>query len=146
MRRALGIGLAVAGLVLAVGVIPASAVTSRSITIDATTLFDSDPDDFVATGIPGCATGTVVDGAKTNVRFPPPHGVYAGYKVFECAGAGDDGFVLRLNARFGNASVGTWAVVSAWGSAAGMHGAGDLVGENVLGGIEDHYTGTVIFR
>jgi hypothetical protein len=145
MRRVFGIGLTIAGLVLAVGVAPASGVTSRAITIDATTLFTSDPDDFVATGIPGCGSGTVVDG-KANVRFPPPHGVYAGFKVFDCAGSGDDGFVLRLNARFGNASVGTWAVVSAWGSAAGMQGAGDLVGENIQDGIEDHYTGTVIFR
>jgi hypothetical protein len=60
--------------------------------------------------------------------------------------------VLRTRGRSCDAATvlvrpgGTWAVVHAWGSLAGMTGAGPLVGDTIDNGILDHYRGTVTFR
>jgi hypothetical protein len=76
------------------------------------------------------------------VQFTNALGVFAGYKVFDCGS--ENGFVVRLNARFGGSgSVGTWSVIDAWGSLAGMSGTGTLTGDPIDGGIIDSYVGTV---
>lgn len=128
---------------LLVTVAPAAAGARQAVTMTVTTTFDDAPDAFTATGIPGCESGVVYDGGA-HLQFARPVGVFAGYKVFDCGG--DNGFVLRLNARFGSSgSTGTWSVVDAWGSAAGMAGAGGLSGEPIENGILDSYAGTVTF-
>jgi hypothetical protein len=125
------------------GAIPVTAAERHAVRIDAVTTFDEVPDGFTASGIPGCASGTVENG-RANVRFPRPFGVFTGFKVFSCDGS-DSGFVLHLNAMFGETgSIGSWSVVDAWGSAAGMAGAGKLTGDPIDGGIIDHYVGTVV--
>ena len=132
----------VAGSILAVlGVAPALAGSRQDVTMTVTTTFDADPDAFTATGLPGCSSGLVYDGGA-HVQFTPRQGVFAGYKVFDCGS--DSGFVVRLNARFGGGgSTGTWAVVDAWGSVAGMSGAGTVTGLPIENGIMDTYAGTV---
>jgi hypothetical protein len=91
--------------------------------MDVPTTFDAVPDAFVATGIDGSATGIVVDGGA-HVQFTPGPGIFAGNKVFLCDGS-DSGMVVRLNARFGNpGSVGTWAIIDAWGVLDGLRGSG----------------------
>ena len=145
MRRALGAGPAAALLAIAIGVAPVAAASRGSVTIDVMTTFDDVPDSFAALGLADCATGTAENGSE-KIIFSTGQGVFAGYKVFSCDGS-DTGFVLRLNARFGSdGSVGTWSVVDAWGSLAGMHGAGPLIG-TVIDEITivDHYTGAVSF-
>jgi hypothetical protein len=53
--------------------------------------------------------------------------LFLGYKVFDCGG--ESGFLVRLNARFGSdGSVGSWSIVDAWGTVAGLRGAGQLTG------------------
>lgn len=91
--------------------------------------------------IPGCETGTVVDvGPKT--RFTKWGGVFVGTKVFTCEN-GEDGFAVRLNARFGeNGSTGSWNLTDAWGAFAGTKASGSLTGTPTDGGIDDRYTGT----
>jgi hypothetical protein len=143
MRRLLA-SCVVAGLILAsVAVAPVAAGSRVAVTMTVTTIFDPDPDGFTATGLPGCSTGLVYDGGA-KVLFTRGPGVFAGYKVFDCGD--DNGFLVRLNARFGGGgSVGTWSVIDAWGSVAGMSGAGKLMGEPLDGGITDNYAGTVTF-
>jgi hypothetical protein len=144
MRRVFRYGMVAALLLVVAGAAPAMAVDRASVSIDANTIFATDPDPFTATGLPGCGSGTVVDG-PVHFEFQRPINVFAGYKVFTCADAAN-GFVLRLNARFGDfGSVGTWSVVDAWGSLSGMAGAGDIVGDAVDGAILDHYRGTLTF-
>ena len=146
MRQAMGIGLVLASLLLTVGVAPAVAAQRSSIGIVAATTFDDIPDGFTTTGLPGCASG-IVENGPVNFAFNPALNVFAGFKVFFCANEAN-GFVLRLNAKFGESgSIGTWSVVDAWGSLAGMSGAGSLVGDLIsTSGILDQYTGTVTFR
>jgi hypothetical protein len=128
---------------LLVAVAPVAAGTRQAVTMTVTTTFDDAPDAFTATGIPGCDSGLVYDG-PAHVQFAPPVGVYAGYKIFDCGA--DNGFVLRLNARFGGSgSTGAWSVVDSWGSAAGMSGSGSLSGDPFDNGILDQYAGTVTF-
>jgi len=142
MRRILRSGLLLASILGLVVATPVAAVERQDISITATTTFDEIVDTFTAEGLPGCAAGTVEDG-PANVRFTPALGIFAGFKVFDC-GSGN-GFVLRLNARFGpGGSVGTWSVVDAWGSVAGMQGAGGLTGDPIDGGIIDNYEGRVV--
>ena len=133
---------ALLGLLLAVvGVGPVAAGTRTAVTITATTIIDQDPNGFVSS-IAGCDQGDVYSDGK--VVFPRPHGNFVGYKLFDCGGG--TGFLVRLNAQFfydGSGSVGTWTVVDAWGSLAGMSGAGKLIGEAVDDGIIDNYFGTV---
>ena len=143
MRRALGPAMVAILVLLAVGAAPASAAAGHAITIDAPTTFDDIPDEFTAEGIPGCSHG-IVENGPVNFAFTRTHGVYAGFKVFTCDNE-NNGFVLRLNARFGlPGSVGTWAFVDAWGTVAGTHGAGKLTGTEIDNGILDHYFGTVV--
>lgn len=137
---ALGIVLAA----MAVG--PVSAGSRQPVTMTVTTIFDEFPDAFVATGIEGCAWGSVYD-AGGRAEFTRHHGVFAGYKVFDCEDGGENGFVVRLNARFAEGgSVGSWAVVGSWGSLAGLSGAGGLTGDPIEGGgITDNYVGAMVF-
>jgi hypothetical protein len=89
----------------------------------------------------GCTTGVVTD-AGVHATFTPWGGVFNGDKVFTCA-SGDDGFTLRLKARFGaEGSTGTWVVVEGYGSFAGLKGSGTLVGTRIgEAQIDDAYTG-----
>jgi hypothetical protein len=142
MRRTFRSGLLLAAAFGFIAIAPVAAVERQAISITANTTFDEIVDTFTADGLPGCAAGTVENG-PAHVQFTPAPGIFAGYKVFDC-GSGN-GFVLRLNARFGpGGSVGTWSVVDAWGSVAGMHGAGGLTGDPIEGGIIDNYEGSVI--
>src|SRR5689334_18611401 len=68
MRRLLAFGLSAVLLLLVAGAAPVAGATKQAVRIEATTLFATDPDNFVASGIPGCAAGTVVDG-KAKVVF-----------------------------------------------------------------------------
>jgi hypothetical protein len=144
MRRILAFSVGLGLILTVLFVAPVSAGTRTNVTMTVTTIFDPDPDAFVATGIPGCASGVVYDGGA-NVRLTRALGMFAGYKVFDCGD--DNGFVVFLSARFGpGGSVGTWSVVDAWGSAAGMSGSGKLIGDPIeTGGITDNYFGTVTF-
>ena len=143
MRRLL-VSCLVAGSILAVlGVGPVAAGSRQDVTMTVTTTFDANPDAFTATGLPGCSSGVVYNGAA-HLQFTPGPGIFAGYKWFDCGN--DNGFVVRLNARFGaGGSTGTWAVVGAWGSVAGMWGAGSTTGDPIENGIIDNYWGTVTF-
>lgn len=141
MRRILALSVVLGLMLAAVAVAPASAGARTDVTMTVTTTFDDVPDDFVATGLPDCSSGVVYDGGG-HVQFAPALGMFAGYKVFDCGD--DNGFVVRLNARFGDSgSVGTWAIVAAWGSLAGMSGAGMLTGDPINNGVSDYYFGTV---
>ena len=144
MRRILTPGLLAIWLVLVAVAAPVGAADRHEISIDAITTFDAEPDEFTATGIPGCPGGEVADGPAI-VQFTPGPGVYAGFKEFSCKDS-SGGFILRLNARFGpTGSTGTWTVVESWGDAAGMAGAGKLWGEPIEDGILDHYQGYLTF-
>jgi hypothetical protein len=143
MRRMFVLTVALGMVLAVVAVGPVSAGSRQAVTMTVTTTFDDNPDAFTATGLPGCSSGLVYDGGG-HVQFTPGPGVFAGYKVFDCGS--DNGFVVRLNARFGGGgSTGTWAVVDAWGSVAGMWGAGSLSGDPIENGIIDNYSGTVTF-
>ena len=143
MRRIFTLGVVLGLLVAAVATAPVSAGTRQDVTMTVTTIFGPDPSAFTATGLTDCSSGGVTDGGA-HVQFARPLGVFAGFKVFDCnSGAG---FVVRLNALFGsNGSTGTWAVVDAWGSLAGLTGEGKLTGYPISGGILDMYTGTLTY-
>jgi hypothetical protein len=142
MRRSLSLSILAASLLCLCAVAPAAATERQPVRITAITTFDDIVDTFTADGLPGCAEGTVENG-PAHVQFTQALGVFAGFKVFDCGS--DSGFVLRLNARFGSGgSVGAWSVVAAWGSVAGMHGAGRLTGDPIENGIIDQYEGTVV--
>ena len=143
MRKLIGLGAIGSLALLLVSVVPVMAGTRQAVTMTVTNIFDDLPEAFTASGIPGCSSGLVYDGGA-HLEFHRPLGVFAGDKVFDCGG--DNGFVVRLNARFGpSGSVGTWTVVDAWGTAAGMSGAGKLTGDPIDNGIQDSYAGTVTF-
>jgi hypothetical protein len=147
MRRILASAAVLGLLVAAVAAAPVSAGTRTPVTMTVTTSFGSDANPFTATGLgDDCSWGWVYEGGA-NVKFPPPHGIFAGYKVFDCEGGGVNGFVVRLNARFfydGSGSIGAWAVVASWGSLAGLSGAGGLTGEAIdQNSILDNYVGSV---
>jgi hypothetical protein len=142
MRRTFRSGLLLAAAFGLIAIAPVAAVERQAVSITAVTTFDEIVDTFTADGLPGCAAGTVENG-PAHVQFTPAPGIFAGFKVFDC-GSGN-GFVLRLNARFGaGGSLGTWSVVDAWGSVAGMQGAGGLTGDPIEGGIIDNYEGSVV--
>jgi hypothetical protein len=141
MRRLIATSL-VAGILALVAVMPVAAGTREDVTIVVTQIFEDESDTFTADGLAGCESGLVTDFG--HVQFTRTHGVFAGFKEFDCGN--DTGFVLRLNARFGDAgSVGTWTVVRSWGLVAGIHGAGTLTGDPFEGGITDTYVGTLTF-
>jgi hypothetical protein len=139
------VGLSASVLVLTpVLATPAGAApVGLSVGIVAHTSFESDVSAFEAS-LPGCESGTVVNGADIKVAFTPRGGSFVGTKEFTCAG-GQSGFDLVLKARFGGGgSTGTWVVSDAWGDFAGMKGSGSLVGVPVSDTqIDDIYTGTV---
>ena len=144
MRRTFAISLVALATLCLVAVSPAVAASRQAITIDATTTFDELPDTFTATGLGDCTSG-IVENGNFHVELTRHHGVFVGEKVFTCDE--ETGFVLRLNAMFGGSgSVGTWSVLSAWGSLAGMRGAGGLIGDPIDGGILDQYAGSVTFE
>jgi hypothetical protein len=92
--------------------------------------------------LPGCSTGTVVNGSG-GAHFTPWGGNFVGTKQFTCDG-GAAGFDVRVQARFGGGgSVGSWVIAGAWGDLAGMKGSGRLVGIPSDIGIDDNYAGTV---
>jgi hypothetical protein len=93
--------------------------------------------------LPGCTTGTVVNGAN-KAQFTPKGGIFVGIKSFSCAG-GAAGFDVRLKARFSaDGSNGSWVVTDSWGDLAGMKGSGSLVGFPVSdNAIDDVYSGSV---
>jgi hypothetical protein len=143
MRRLLATAAILGLLWAAAAVAPASAKTRIDVTMSVPTFFDVDPNAFTAS-IPGCTAGLTYTGG--NAAFPPPHGVFIGYKLFDCGG--DTGFLVRLNALFsytGEGSVGSWTIVDSWGDLAGMAGSGKLTGEPIEGenGILDTYVGTI---
>lgn len=144
MRRIIAFSAVLAMLVTFLVVAPASARTRVNVTMTVPTFFDVDPSEFTAT-IPGCTEGLTYTGGKA--VFPPPHGNFVGYKLFDCDGGGETGFLVRLNALFSysGGSVGSWTIVDAWGDLAGMTGSGKLVGVPIEGenGITDNYVGTV---
>jgi hypothetical protein len=146
MRRIVATTLVALATLCLVAVSPVVAASRQAITIDAATTFDDLPDTFTATGLDDCSSG-IVENGDFHVAFTRHHGVFVGDKVFTCDGDGT-GFVLRLNAMFGESgSVGAWSVLSAWGSLAGMHGAGGLIGDPIEGGgILDQYAGNVTFE
>ena len=143
LRRLLATA-AIFGLLTAVSVVaPVSAKTRIDVTMTVPTFFDVDPSTFTAS-IAGCTEGVTYSGGRA--IFPPPNGIFAGYKLFDCGG--DTGFLVRLNARFsytGEGSVGTWTIVDSWGDLAGMTGGGSQTGVPIEGenGITDYYVGTV---
>ena len=141
MRRLLTTSLA-AGCILALAaVMPVVARTREDVTIVVTTTFDEEPDSFLADGLPECESGLVYPG-PAHLQFAPPMGIFAGFKEFDCGN--DSGFIVRLNARFGEGgSVGRWTIVRSWGSVEGITGGGDLTGDPFDGGITDTYVGTL---
>lgn len=145
MRSRLAWSLALATVLSTVVAVSANASPVREpVQITAFTDFAEGADPFIS-NIEGCGAG-LVDNGPTNFAGGPHFGIFAGFKVFECTGPGDDGFILRLNARFDDTgSTGTWSVVQAWGSVAGMRGSGKLAGEPVPGGIEDVFVGSAVF-
>ena len=143
MRRLIMISVAAAMLLAVAAVAPASAKTRLDVTMTVETLFDVSPNDFTAS-IPDCTEGDTYTGG--NAAFPPPFGVFIGYKLFDCGGGGETGFLVRVNAMFsysGEGSVGTWTIVDSWGELDGMTGSGKLTGESIEGGIIDSYVGTI---
>jgi hypothetical protein len=144
MRKLLTLS-AVVAMVLAIGVAgPVSAGSRTAVTMTVTTTFDEFADAFTATGIPDCGWGSVYD-VGAHLAFTPVHGVFAGYKLFDCEDSGVNGFVVRLNARFDESgSVGTWAVLDSWGALAAMTGAGKQTGDPIENGIIDRYVGSMV--
>jgi hypothetical protein len=129
------------GALLAIGVIaPVEAAPMRTpVDVVAHETFSGEANEFES-NIPGCETGTVVNG-ESKTHFTPWGGVFVGVKEFTCdSGAG--GFDVRLNARFsGFGSRGAWTLIDAWGEYEGAKASGSLVGTVTENGIDDHYTG-----
>jgi len=146
MRRILAFSSVFALLVTFAVVAPASAATRMNVTMSVATFLDVDPSEFTAS-IPGCTEGLTSSSGKA--VFPPPNGIFVGYKAFDCNGGGETGFLVRLNAQFSysGGSVGSWTIVDSWGDLAGMNGSGKLVGVPITGenAITDNYYGTVTF-
>ena len=146
MRRLLATSAVLGLLVAVVAVAPVSAKSRMSVTISVDTFFEVDPNQFESS-IEGCEWGDVYTGG--GAAFPPVFGVFQGYKLFDCYGGGETGFLVRLNAQFSytGGSTGTWTIVDSWGDLAGMSGGGKLVGIPIEGedAITDNYFGKVTF-
>ncbi len=143
MRKVAGLGFVAVVAALLVAVAPVAAAARTTVHMEVQTNFDPADDPFTADGIVGCSSGTVGNGNNTT-NFTRMHGVFVGYKVFACDGGG--GFLVRLNASFdySGGSVGTWAIVDAWGTVAGLRGSGKLVGTSTgQSSILDVYDGTI---
>jgi len=142
MRRMVVSGTTLAAAAAATFLVAAPAAAGEAVHIEAATTIADPAAGFTST-IEGCESGTVENG-RFSLAFTPRFGVFNGFKVFSC-GDTDGGFVVRLQAKFGEAgSTGTWAITRSWGSQAGLHGAGTLVGEPLPpDGILDIYDGTL---
>lgn len=91
--------------------------------------------------IPGCETGTVVEGSGGS-HFTPWGGTFVGIKEFTCD-SGIGGFDVRLKARFGElGSTGSWTIVDASGAFEGVKASGSLIGTYTEIGVDDRYTGS----
>ena len=122
--------------------------TTQQVTVTAQTTFDGEenPGTFTS-NIVGCESGSVVD-FHAHIVFTPTFGVFAGFKRFTCDQSEDNGFLLRLNARFDEVgSTGVWSAVHAFGSLKRMQGTGKLVAVRFPDGTgtTDTYTGTLRF-
>ena len=140
-RKAGAAGAALGALMVMGAAAPAGAApVGLPIDVVVHTQFEAEASSFEGS-IPGCETGTVVEG-RSGVHGTPWGGVYSGVKHFTCD-SGEGGFDVRLTARFSDlGSTGRWTVVDAWGAFEGAHASGSLVGTPTEGGIDDHYTGT----
>jgi hypothetical protein len=140
MRRMVVPGATLAAAAAATFLVAAPAAAGEPVHIEAATVIEDPAADFTST-LDGCTWGTVENG-RLRVAFTPRFGVFNGEKVFSC-GETDGGFVVRLQAKFSeDGSTGTWAITRSWGSQAGLHGAGTLVGEPLEpDGILDIYDG-----
>ena len=130
------------GALLAVGAVAPVNAAPAAFPVDVVvhTEFGVEVSEFEG-NIPGCETGTVVEGGGGS-HFTPWGGVYAGVKEFTCAG-GAGGVDVRLIAQFGEFGArGTWRVIDAWGSLEGVRASGSLVGVPTDSGIDDRYTGS----
>jgi hypothetical protein len=130
------------GALLAVGVVAPASAAPVPFPVDVVVheVFSGEPNEFEG-NIPGCETGTVVNGdGRTN--FTPWGGVFVGIKEFTCA-SGVGGFDVRLTARFGEAgSTGSWTLVEGYGAYEGVKASGQLTGTITELGIDDRYTGS----
>ena len=142
MRRMVVPGATLAAAAAATFLVAAPAAAGEPVHIESATTISDPAADFTST-IEGCESGTVENG-RFSLAFTPRFGIFNGSKVFSC-GESDGGFVVRLQAKFSEAgSTGTWAITRSWGSQAGLHGAGTLVGEPLPpDGILDIYDGTL---
>ena len=145
MRRLLAASAVLGLLVAVVAVAPVAAKSRIDVTMTVETVFGEDPNAFTS-NIAGCEEGDTY--TQGSAAFPPVFGVFLGYKLFDCYGDGETGFLVRLNAQFsygGAGSTGSWTIVDAWGDLAGMSGGGKLVGVPMDGvdGITDYYFGRV---
>ncbi|MCU1418051.1 MAG: hypothetical protein JWP32_2225 [Schumannella sp.] len=137
-----GVTGAALGILLAVGAVAPVSADPVFFPVDVVvhTDFSAEMSEFEG-NIPGCETGTVVNGEGAT-HFTPWGGVFVGVKEFTCAG-GEGGVDVRLNARFGElGSTGTWTVIDGWGSLEGVKASGSLVGVYTEIGIDDRYTGS----
>lgn len=141
MRKIVGLGLVASVALALVAVAPVAATARTSVHLEVATNFDPADDPFTA-DISGCTSGTVATGDNFTT-FTRSHGNFVGYKLFDCGGG--TGFTVRLNALFGSdGSTGTWAIVDAWGTLAGLQGSGKLVGIPAgANAIDDIYDGTI---
>lgn len=130
------------GALLALGVVsPVNAAPVRfPVDVVVHTDFSAEVSQFEG-NIPGCETGTVVNG-DGGPHFTPWGGVFVGVKEFTCA-SGVGGFDVRLTARFSElGSTGTWTLIEGSGAFEGVKASGSLTGTNTDIGVDDRYTGS----
>lgn len=118
----------------------AASATPRSATPTRIVVHTTDGvDDPFESNIVDCNDGSTND--RTAIRqLTRTHGVFNGSEAFTGTG-GRGGFTVHLNASFTfEGSSGTWSILSAWGTMAGLRGQGQLVGSGGVG-IDDTYQG-----
>jgi hypothetical protein len=136
---------ALSGALFATALLAPAAQAGTRMTIEFTDVRTFEGDSSVTTSLDECPTATTED-HRTHTVFGPRHGVFVGIRDFQCGDG--SGFVVRVTARFNDeGSTGSWSIVSAYGSLAGLRGAGSLVGTSTdAPGIIDHYTGWVTWH
>jgi len=126
MRKPIG-GSALAAALGATVLLATPAAAGDAVHIEAETPFEPGVSGTFESTLQGCETGAV-DNGPARLAGSARFGIFNGFKVFTCAGD-EGGFVVRLHATFDETgSTGTWAIVDSWGSQAGLHGSGTLVG------------------
>jgi hypothetical protein len=141
MKKRIG-GSVLASVLGATVLLAAPAAAGDAVHIEADTPFDQGVSGTFESTLQGCETGAV-DNGRARFAGSARFGIFNGFKVFTCAGD-EGGFVIRLHATFDDfGSTGTWAIVDSWGSQAGLHASGTLVGEPQDDGILDIYDGTL---